>query len=106
MDDSGIYIDSPTNCRGAEVDQAGENERTPLHEATETGHTTVVKWLIEKGADTLTRDNEDNTPYDLAFKQDNKEVRCAYIRQWNQHHYINFPPFHFAVNAITAGVYA
>ncbi len=59
---------------GAELNQEGENERTPLHEAAEAGHTNIVKWLIKKGADTVARDNNDLTPYDLAFQKGWKQV--------------------------------
>lgn len=52
-----------------------------MHEAAEAGHTRIVKWLIEKGADTVARDNNDYTPYDLAFQKGWKQVRNVSIVQ-------------------------
>ena len=60
---------------GAEVDQEGADRRTSLHEASEAGHSNVTQLLIEEGgADPIARDDNDSTPYDLAFMKGHKEV--------------------------------
>jgi ankyrin repeat protein len=42
--------------KGADVDTE-ERERTALHEAVRGGHETVVKLLLEKGANVATKDS-------------------------------------------------
>ena len=58
----------------AEVDQEGPNERAPLHEAAEAGYKNIVELLLHKGADTVRRDSNDCTPYDLASKKNHTKV--------------------------------
>ena len=57
------------------MDLEGANGRTPLHEAANASHCDVIKVLISKQADPMLRDSSNDMPYDLAFKNDDKEVR-------------------------------
>ena len=72
-------------CSGAEVDHESGSGRTPLHEASEAGHNGITELLVkEGGADPILRDQNDATPYDLAFNKGYKEVcvcvcLCAYV---------------------------
>ena len=61
-------------CSGAQVDLEGANGRTPLHEAANAGHCEVIKVLMSNQADPMLRDSSNDMPYDLAFKNDDKEV--------------------------------
>ena len=64
---------------GAEVNHEGQNKRTPLHEASDAGHPTITEVLIKQGADPIPRDDNDSTPYDLAFHKGHTKVclsRC------------------------------
>ena len=45
---------------------------TPLHNAAWKGHSDIVAMLLDKGANTTIRNNENQIPYDLAVK--NPEV--------------------------------
>ena len=47
----------------------GSSEKTPLHEASHMGYLDIVKMLLSAEADPLSRDSNDETPYDLAFKE-------------------------------------
>ena len=69
-------------CSGADVDHEGGNGRTPLHEASEAGYNGITELLVGEGrADPIPRDNDDATPYDLAFNNGYKEVCvCARAR--------------------------
>lgn len=60
---------------GADVDHEGGNGRTPLHEASEAGYNGITELLVREGrADPIPRDNDDATPYDLAFNNGYEEV--------------------------------
>lgn len=50
---------------GADINAPNGNGFTPLQMAALFGHTSLVKWLISKGADVMVRPN----PYDLARSQ-------------------------------------
>lgn len=53
-------------------------ERTPLHEAAETGHVAMVKLLLAGGGNPLLQEGDfDATPYMLAHKTQRKEVGGA-----------------------------
>ena len=56
------------------MDLEGANGRTPLHEAANAGHCDVIKVLMSNQADPMLRDSGNDMPYDLAFKNDDKEV--------------------------------
>ena len=45
-----------------------EHKSTPLHHAAYFGQLETVKWLVEKGAGMNTRDNDENTPLDVAYE--------------------------------------
>ena len=60
------------------MNTAGENDRTPLHEAASSGHTSIVETLlVGGGADPCPRDNHNATPYDLAYSEGHEEVCLA-----------------------------
>ena len=48
--------------------------RTPLHEAALVGHTDILQMLLDEDADPLARDDNDDTPYDLAFRGNHYDV--------------------------------
>ena len=50
------------------------NGKTPLHEASVVGDGEIVKLLIQKEADVLSRDDSGFTPYQLAFRKGYKDV--------------------------------
>ena len=62
---------------GAEVDQEGLNERTPLHEAAEAGDKNYVELLLGIGANTVQRDSDDYTPYDFASTKNYTKVQLS-----------------------------
>ena len=45
-----------------------EHKSTPLHHAAYFGQLETVKWLVEKGAGMNARDNDENTPLDVAYE--------------------------------------
>lgn len=61
------------------MDHEGANKRTPLHEASDGGHCTIIERLIREGADPIPRDSNDATPYDLAFHKGYLEVKLEQI---------------------------
>ena len=61
---------------GAHVDEDSMTQRTALHEATEGGHTDITELLLKQSdVDPTVRDDQDHTPYDIAYSQRNEEVR-------------------------------
>jgi Ankyrin repeats (3 copies)/Ankyrin repeat len=60
--------------KGADVNIATSDGRTPLHEASRIGNVEVVKLLLEKGADVNTAKNDGSTPLHEASRGDNVEV--------------------------------
>ena len=60
---------------GVNINQAGKDERTPLHIACHSGKIEIVRELISKGlADFNPIDNEKNTPLDEADKGNHGEI--------------------------------
>jgi ankyrin repeat protein len=53
-------------ARGANIEGAGTWGRTALHNAAEEGHEEVVAWLLDKGADARSRDDNGMTPLIMA----------------------------------------
>ncbi|MHC4713615.1 MAG: ankyrin repeat domain-containing protein [Planctomycetota bacterium] len=51
-----------------------ENQKTPLHQAASGGHTEVVKFLLEKGADPTARDKWNITPTERAALKGHHEL--------------------------------
>ena len=58
------------------MNEKAANGRTPLHEASVVGDGEIVKLLIQKEADVLSRDDSGFTPYQLAFRKGYKDVCC------------------------------
>jgi ankyrin repeat protein len=57
------------------VSSKDEDGKTPLHWAAANGHKDVVEFLLENKADTRAKDNDGDTPYDLAtFHKDEAEM--------------------------------
>ena len=56
------------------MNEEAANGRTPLHEASAVGDGEIVKLLIQKEADVLSRDDSGFTPYQLAFRKGYKDV--------------------------------
>ena len=56
------------------MNEEAANGRTPLHEASVVGDGEIVKLLIQKEADVLSRDDSGFTPYQLAFRKGYKDV--------------------------------
>jgi len=61
-------------ARGAKVDAADNNGTTPLMEASYVGNSDMVKKLIQKGADVNKRNLNNQTAYDLARKQQVRDL--------------------------------
>ncbi len=58
------------------MDEDSKEQRTALHEATEGGHTDITELLLKQSeVDPTVRDNQDHTPYDIAYSQKNDEVK-------------------------------
>lgn len=57
-----------------DINQHGAYGRTPLHEAADKGYKNIVRQLLYKEACTTERDDNDCTPYDLAYNCQHKEV--------------------------------
>ena len=51
---------------GANVNAAGLDDITPLHDAAGAGQLKMVKMLIDKGADPLFKNKKGKTPQDVA----------------------------------------
>lgn len=63
---------------GANVDEDSKTQRTALHEATEGGHTDITELLLKQSeVDPTVRDNNDSTPYDIAYLKRDDEVLIA-----------------------------
>lgn len=57
------------------MDDDSNIQRTALHEATEEGHTDITELLLRQSdVDPMMRDAVDDTPYDIAYRNKNKEV--------------------------------
>ena len=61
----------PSNLKKKE---SGEFGRTPLHEAIAFSDLVLIKHLLDGGEDLRVRDNNQNTPYQMALLYGNKEV--------------------------------
>ncbi len=59
---------------GAKLDEPDGNGTTPLIYATLFGHTDVAKYLFEKGADPIHKDNTGNCAKDYAQSLNNQEL--------------------------------
>lgn len=59
---------------GADVNQPGDGERTPLHEAVQAGHPDVVKLLLDHRADRGARSRRGETPLELARRLKRGEI--------------------------------
>lgn len=60
---------------GAQVDDEGVNQWTSLHEVAESGDVELMELLLkEGGADPISRDANNLTPYDIAYNKNNREV--------------------------------
>ncbi|NIK02159.1 ankyrin repeat domain-containing protein [Xanthomonas cannabis] len=51
---------------GANINNPGEHSYTPLHNAVEQGMLDAAKWLIDHGADKLSKNSSGLTPKELA----------------------------------------
>ncbi len=51
---------------GADINQRGEHGYTPLHNAVEQGHISIVKYLLKRGAIREIINNDGQTPEQLA----------------------------------------
>ena len=61
-------------AKGARIDGRDRYGRTPLHMASQKGHTAVIRFLLEKGADMQVRDDEGMTPLEKAMVFNRKTV--------------------------------
>jgi len=59
---------------GADVNEPGEHEYRPLHNAVEQGHMEAVIWLLERGANKALSNMRGETPLDLAVMLEEKEI--------------------------------
>ena len=59
---------------GANIEAKDCREETPLHLASSYGKTEVVKYLVSKGANKNAKNNDGKTPYDVARKDEIKEL--------------------------------
>ena len=60
--------------QNVDKDIKGLCDGTPLHYASEWGETEIVKYLVSKGANKNAKDKDDKTPYDLAYKDEIKNI--------------------------------
>jgi len=67
--------------RGADVNIAGFDGKTPLHRAAYRGNPEMVKALLEGGANPQARDNRGNTPLQIAIDNKQEEV-AALLRRY------------------------
>ena len=63
--------------RGADINQATNDGRTPLCIASQQGHVEVVRVLAERGADIKKADNDGATPLQVA--QDKKLLQIVFL---------------------------
>ena len=63
------------------LDVRSENEKTPLHYASQGGHLEIAEFLIAKGADVNSRNIADETPLHYAAALGHKEVVDLLIRK-------------------------
>ena len=59
---------------GAKVDPLDKWKDTPLHDAAEFGHLSVVKLLVERAADVSVKNNNGRTATDMARIRGNTDV--------------------------------
>jgi hypothetical protein len=64
---------------GADVNKANLKGRTPLMAASEFKHTEVVRWLLKKGANAQTKDNDLYTAADVPEYYGAPAEQTAYI---------------------------
>jgi len=58
------------------VDEDNSSHRTALHEAADAEHADITELLLRQSeVDPACRDNQDRTPYDIAYSKKNDEVR-------------------------------
>ena len=66
---------------GAKIDVRDQGNNTPLHKACERNSTlTVVKLLLERGASLTAANNNGETAFDVAIKNDKKSI-AAYLKR-------------------------
>lgn len=61
-------------CSLDDVNAKNDAGNTPLHKAANSGHSEIVKILLESGADTRAKNNEDKTPADIAQKYGSHDI--------------------------------
>jgi ankyrin repeat protein len=66
---------------GIDIDQPDSKQRTALQFATYRGHVAVVEFLMDNGADSLTRDQWGDTPLDDALARRNEDLVKALLKQ-------------------------
>jgi ankyrin repeat protein len=59
---------------GAKVDPVDQWKYTPLHHAARKGHLSVVKLLVERGADVRVKNGRGQTASDMARSEGKKDV--------------------------------
>ena len=65
----GLAVATVAVCVGAFVNARDHRMRTPLHVAVEEGEKELIKYLLDKKADSNITDLDGNTPLDLAAKK-------------------------------------
>ena len=60
--------------RGADIDRADSDGKTPLHDAVANGHLEVVKELVAAGADTTMTDSDSKTALQVAMDSGQKAI--------------------------------
>ena len=73
-----MCLSNLTPCSGANVDEENGVGRTPLHECAEEGQAEILDLLLKMGrAGPAFRDQNDFSPYDIAFSKRNSEVSVS-----------------------------
>ncbi|RDD43947.1 Transient receptor potential cation channel subfamily A member 1 [Trichoplax sp. H2] len=72
------------------LNSLGERSRTPLHIAVSYGHSTVVKTLLENGAETEKRDGSYLTPLEIAASKGHQEILECLLNSRASVNSINF----------------
>ena len=81
----------PLVARGAHIDDSDYLGCTPLHYASRNGMSMAVKELIDAGATLSVTDNTNQTPRDLASRQEHMYT----IRVFEGEDPPSFAPFHY-----------